>query len=226
MSNRAWESLQRFWIADRGLSVFVAILVVATFVLPAFGRLGPLTALVSDLGFSALLVAGALTLRERRWMRLLVPPLAALALLIRWASVAGVPGDHIAWREFSTLITLTLFAVVVAGQVYRTGPVTHHRIQGAVAVYLLLGLMWASAYALLHHLRPGAFTGSPDAAALPQTWIYYSFVTLTTTGYGDISPVHPVARSLAIAEAVAGQLYIAVTLARLVALYVGARGKQ
>jgi hypothetical protein len=226
MRNRIWDALRQFWVVEHGLSVFVGILVFVTFVLPTFGRLGPLMAVASDVGFSALLVAGALTLRERRWMRLLVPPIAALALLIRWASAAGVPGDHTAWRELSGLITLSLFAAVVAAQVYRAGPVTHHRIQGAVAVYLLLGLAWASAYALLHHLRPGAFTGSLDAAALPHTWIYYSFVTLTTTGYGDISPVHPVARSLAIAEAVAGQLYIAITLARLMALYVGARGKQ
>jgi hypothetical protein len=159
-------------------------------------------------------------------MRLLVPPMAALALLIRWASIAGVPGDHTAWRELSALITFGLFAGVVMAQVYRAGPVTSHRIQGAVAVYLLLGLVWASAYALVHHLRPGAFTGSLDAAALPQTWIYYSFVTITTTGYGDIAPVHPVARSLAIAEAVAGQLYIAITLARLVSLYVSSRDKR
>ena len=225
MSNRVWESLRRFWIADHGLSIFVVILVVVTFVLPTFGRLRLLTALASDVGFSALLVAGALTLRERRWVRLLIPPMAALALIMRWASVAGVPGDHTAWRELSGLMTFALFAAVVVAQVYRAGPVTFHRIQGAVAVYLLLGLTWASAYALLQDLSPGAFTGNFDST-LPQTWIYYSFITLTTTGYGDISPVHPVARSLAIAEAVAGQLYIAITLARLVSLYVSMRGKD
>jgi hypothetical protein len=220
-----WRAFRQFWIAERGLSVFVTILVVVTFVLPTFGRLGALAALAGDLGFSALLIAGALTLPERRWMRLLVPPVAALAVLIRLASVAGLPGDHTFWRELSGLVLLVLFAAVVTAQVYRAGPVTFHRIQGAIAVYLLLGLMWASAYALLHHLQPGAFAGNLDAA-VPQTWIYYSFVTLTTTGYGDISPVHPVARSLAIAEAVAGQLYIAITLARLVSLYVSPRGKE
>lgn len=223
MKNRIWEVLRRFWVAEYGLSVFVGILVVITFVLPAFGRMGPLMVIVSDVAFSALLVAGALTLTERRWMRRLIPPVAALALLIRWANVAGVPGDHTAWREFSTLMSFALFAAVVAGQVYRRGPVTHHRIQGAVAVYLLLGLAWASAYAFLYDLRPDAFTGSLDAASRPQTWIYFSFVTLTTTGYGDIAPVHPVARSLAIAESVAGQLYIAITLARLVALQLSTR---
>jgi len=154
-----------------------------------------------------------------------VPPMAAVALVMRWAGTASATfADVAAWRELSTLITLMLFAAVVASQIYRRGAVTPHRIQGAVAAYLLLGLAWANAYQLLYHLRPDAFTGGLAAAAdVPQTWIYFSFVTLTTTGYGDITPVHPVARSLAIAEALAGQLYLAITLARLVALQVGTR---
>lgn len=225
MSNRAWESLQRFWIADRGLSVFLALLVVVVFVLPAFNLAGVLSGFARDIALSALLVAGALTLPGQRWLRRLVPPFAVLALLMRWIALIGVSTDMMAWRDLSLLVTLGLFAVVVAGQVYRTGPVTHHRIFGAVSVYLLLGLVWASAYELLYHLRPAAFAGNFDAA-VTQTWIYYSFVTLTTTGYGDIAPVHPLARSLAIAEALTGQLYLAITLARLVALYVGGRSRD
>lgn len=159
----------RFWAADRGLSLFLALLVAVVFVLPVFGRLGPLGALAGDIAFSALLVAGALSLPERRWLRWAVPPFAIIALLIRWASVATASDDLIAWRELSTLATLTLFTVVVAGQVYRKGPVTHHRILGAVAVYLLLGLMWASAYALLHQLRPDAFAGALGETPIPQT---------------------------------------------------------
>jgi len=224
MMQRVWHGLLRFWANDRGLSIFLGLLVIFILVLPAFGRTGPRMPLVNDIAFSALLVSGALSLSERRWMQRVVPLMAAVALVIRWAAVTGVASaDLVAWRELSTLITLLLFAVVVGSQVYRSGAVTPHRIQGAVAVYLLLGLTWANAFQLLYHLRPEAFTGGLDAAALPQTWIYYSFVTLTTTGYGDITPVHPVARSLTITEALTGQLYLAITLARLVALQVSAR---
>jgi hypothetical protein len=91
---------------------------------------------------------------------------------------------------------------------------------------LLLGLVWANAYALLHLIHPDAFSGAVGKAPGALTWIYYSFVTLTTMGYGDITPVHPIARSLAISEALSGQLYIAVTLARLMALHVSAGGKN
>ena len=216
----------RFWAADHGLSLFLALLVAVVFVLPVFGRPGPLDSLAGDIAFSALLVAGALTLSERRWLRWAVPPFAAIALLIRWAGVATGSADLVAWRELSTLVTLMLFTAVVIGQVYRSGPVTYHRILGAVAVYLLLGLTWANAYAFLHHLHPDAFAGSLGEALNSQTWIYYSFVTLTTVGYGDITAVHPVARSLAIGEALTGQLYLAITLARLVSLHVSTRAKS
>jgi len=226
MKHRIGDSLLQFWAADRGLSLFLALLVAVVFVLPVFGRAGPFGSLAGDIAFSALLVAGALSLPERRWLRWAVPPFAAIALLIRWANVATASDDLTAWRELSTLVTLLLFTAVVAGQVYRNGPVTHHRILGAVAVYLLLGLSWASAYAFLHQLRPDAFAGALGETPIPQTWIYYSFITLATVGYGDITPVHPVARSLAIAEALTGQLYLAITLAHLVALRVGRHGKR
>jgi hypothetical protein len=226
MKHRIGDGLLRFWAADRGLSLFLALLVAVVFVLPVFGRLGPLGSLAGNIAFSALLVAGALTLPERRWLRWFVPPIAAIALLIRWTSVVTASDDLAAWRELSSLVTLLLFTAVVVGQVFRSGPVTHHRILGAVAVYLLLGLMWASAYALLYQLRPDAFAGALGEALIPQTWIYYSFITLATVGYGDITPVHPVARSLAIAEALTGQLYLAITLAHLVALRVGMHGKR
>jgi hypothetical protein len=225
MKHRLGDRLLRFWATDRGLSLFLALLIAVVFVLPVFGRTGPLGSLAGDIVFSALLVAGALSLPERRWLRLAVPPFAAIALLIRWIGVATASDDLIVWRELATLLTLMLFIAVVAGQVFRDGPVSHHRILGAIAVYLLLGLAWANAYALLHALHPDAFSGALGEALIPQTWIYYSFITLTSTGYGDILPVHPVARSLAISEALTGQLYLAITLAHLVALRVETRRK-
>jgi len=226
MKHRIVDGFLRFWAADRGLSLFLALLITIVLVLPAFGRPGPLGTLIGDMVFSALLVAGALTLPERRWLRWSVPPVAAIALLVRWAGVATVSDNFAAWRELSTLVTLLLFTAVVVGQVYRNGPVTHHRILGAVSVYLMLGLIWASAYALLYQLHPDAFAGKLGDVPTAQTWIYYSFVTLTTAGYGDITPVLPAARSLAIAESLTGQLYVAITLARLVALQVGMHSKR
>ena len=117
-------------------------------------------------------------------------------------------------------LSLLLFLVVVLGQTLRAGPVTIHRIQGAVAAYLLLGILWAYAYALIAHLRPEAFSGPVSPADGPRAFFYFSFVTLTTVGYGDVLPVHPAARSLAMLEAVTGPLYLAILVSRLVSLAV------
>lgn len=226
MRNRIWEGMLRFWRADRGLSIILVLLVAIVFVLPVLLAPDSTGRFVRDLAFSALLIAGAVAATEWRWARVVVAALAIVALLVRWAAVAAPSDALVIWREASTLVMLLLFAMVVAARVYRRGPVTHHRIQGAVAVFMLLGLVWASAYELLHLMRPEAFSGAVGDAPGSPTWIYYSFVTLTTMGYGDITPVHPVARSLAISEAFTGQLYLAITLARLVTLYVGARAKE
>jgi hypothetical protein len=226
MSPHIWERMRRFWEADRGLSIILALLVITVFVLPVLLSPDSTGRLVSNLAFSALLVAGAFTAAESRRVRFTVVTLTVVALLVRWTD-AMAPSDTLAiGGEASTLVMFLLFALIVAARAYRSGPVTHYRIQGAVAVLLLLGLVWAHAYELLYLIHPDAFSGAVGNAPGALTWIYYSFVTLTTMGYGDITPVHPIARSLAISEALAGQLYIAVTLARLMALHVSTGSKS
>jgi hypothetical protein len=221
-----WERIRQFWEADRGLSIVLVLLVVIIFVLPVLLKPDSAGQLVVDVAFSVLLLAGAYTTVELRRVRLAVLALTAATLLVRWAA-AGSPSDSLAiWREATTLVMFLLFAAVVAARAYRSGPVTHYRIQGAVAVLLLIGLVYADAYELLHLIYPDAFSGAVDYAPGALTWVYFSFVTLTTVGYGDITPVHPVARSLAISEALAGQLYVAVMLARLMALHVSSGGKK
>jgi len=109
-----------------------------------------------------------------------------------------------------------LYCVVILTRVLKKGPITIHRIEGAIAAYLLLGFGWATAYEIVEYLNPGSFTGIQAGLAGFSSWIYFSFVTLATLGYGDIAPLHPAARSLATAEAITGQLYLAILVARLV----------
>ncbi len=97
----------------------------------------------------------------------------------------------------------------------------------AVAVYLILGLTWGFSYLLVANLNPRAFAftiaSDPNPAMVRFQSLYFSFVTLTTVGYGDIVPVSKVARLLAVAESTAGMLYTTILIARLVALYSGNR---
>ena len=124
------------------------------------------------------------------------------------------------FREPTTLAAILLLILLLLVRVFRKGPVSGSRLQGAVAVYLLLGLGWAHAYVIFSRDHPHSFVTTESTPPTVAGWTYFSFITLTTVGYGDIIPKAPVARMLAVGEALTGQLYLAVMLARLVALQV------
>jgi hypothetical protein len=109
---------------------------------------------------------------------------------------------------------------VVARATFAPGRVTYHRVMGAVLLYLTIAVAFAALFTFVGTLVPKAFFGMSveDSPTLASQIIYFSFATLTTTGYGDIHPLHPLARSLCNLEAVFGQLYPATLLARLVTL--------
>ena len=215
MNHKLVERLIRFGAGDQALSIFLVLLAVVVFVMPAFADPAESERPVAEIFFALMLIAGAVASSEQRWMRLLIPPTVVLVLVVRWALL--VSGAHgVVWRELTSLVALALFITVVAGRIYRRGPITGSRIHGAMAVYILLGLAWASFYTILYDLNPAAFSGVGDAPTT-NVWTYYSLVTLTTMGYGDIVPVHPIARSAAALEGLTGQLYLAITIARLVA---------
>src|SRR4051812_49392199 len=117
------------------------------------------------------------------------------------------------------IIAATL-GIVVARAVFGGGRITYHRIVGAILLYLLIAVTFATLFAFVGLSIPDAFKGIAfeDDSALASALFYLSFVTLTSTGYGDIVPMHPLARSLCNFESVIGQLYPATVLARLVTL--------
>src|SRR5262245_28557678 len=107
------------------------------------------------------------------------------------------------------LIIAVTLRTVVAPAVFARGRVTYHRIIGAVLLYLLIGVAFATLFAFVGLTFPGSFKGVAfkDDAALASEILYLSFVTLTSTGYGDLVPVHPLARSLCNLEGIIGQLF-------------------
>jgi Ion channel len=218
-------AMTRFWADDRGLSIFSALLLIVAFVLPPLVPPSSGRSLAGDLVYALLLISGVQALAERRVTRVLLVPVAVATIAVDLGSwVLPVPAP---WVQGMGLLSLLLLLIVVLGQTLRSGPVTFHRIQGAVAAYLLLGVIWAYAYTLVAGLRPGAFSGPVSPGDGPRAFFYFSFVTLTTVGYGDVLPVHPLARSLANLEAVTGSLYLAILVARLVSLAVApARSKS
>jgi hypothetical protein len=100
-----------------------------------------------------------------------------------------------------------------------------NRIIGAVCVYLLLGVIWALAYSLLEFAVPGSFSGFTPWTdrGWDSEWLYFSFVTMTTLGYGDLLPISSSARAMAYLQAIFGQFYIAILVAGLVSAYISDR---
>jgi len=126
---------------------------------------------------------------------------------------------HLYYLHLILLFCFYLWAIWLAGrQVLFTGAVDVNRIVGAICIYLLMGLIWALMYLFIAQAIPGAFNGVEQ-----MVWYdnfadvaYYSYVTLTTLGYGDISPVAPIARFLVYMEAVVGVFYMAILVASLI----------
>jgi hypothetical protein len=180
---------------------------------------------VSDAGYGLviiLLLASCVLVQSTRWIVIAVLiigiGLTVAAHGLRAASAQSNLDlflDAFAW----IIIDLVLIAVV-AGAVFAPGRITFHRVNGAVLLYLTIGLTFVGLYTLVGLSASHAFAAlemSHDRG-LVSSVIYFSFVTLTSVGYGDIVPVHPVARALANLEGIIGQLFPATLLARMVTL--------
>lgn len=143
------------------------------------------------------------------------------ASLLRHAA----PSDLTVAIDLAARLTFLLaLSVVIGGAVFAQGDVTHHRVVGAIAIYLNVALTFAFVYRAIDVLAPHAFSvANFGSSVFGGRYVYFSFVTLTTTGFGDILPVHPFARSMATLEAVFGQLFPATLLARLVSLQITSR---
>ena len=219
----------RYWGTERGLSAMLVFLVLALFVgapLVAMGVVGPF---LFDALFTLFLLSGVAAFSNRRLLMAGILTVVAVTVGVRWAGYV-LPGTAMGiWDDVLTILALLILAALVLIQVFSEGPITSHRIQGSIAVYLLLGLMWMSVYRLLYQTIPGAFRfpeGDSSDLRVKSGLAYFSFVTLTTVGYGDITPAHPLARSLAMAEALVGQLYPAILIARLVSMELASRQRK
>jgi len=129
----------------------------------------------------------------------------------------GIPG-LLPVSDALWAIAIVLAMLATARHALGRGAVDAERILAALDAYLLAGLVFAVGYWTVDHFWPGSFRGTSTSLDPPHA-IYFSFVTIATLGYGDIVPVSAPARGLAIVEAVSGQMYLAVLVARLVSLY-------
>jgi hypothetical protein len=163
-----------------------------------------------------------------RFKIVLVLGLAALL------SQLALLGAQWGWLATSRYIATPLFlfwvcVMLLRDIVLRSYAVTAELILGAVNVYLMIGVGFAFIYGLIELLQPGSFTGLDELASTPDRvlyFLYFSFITMSTLGYGDISPLTPHGMTATYIEAIFGQMYLAILVARLVAMYIDSRGKD
>jgi len=203
------------------MSALLVLLVCTVFLMPSILQLVPEWQLVTDILVILILGSGLVAVAEHRKLAvaLALVSLVVIAMrVIEWFT----PLDMLpVLRRLSTLGAFLVLAFAVGINVFASGHAISDRVFGAIVLYLLLGLIWGVMYAEMGAYSPDAFAGRAGASGFLTDWIYFSFVTLTTVGYGDITPVATSARSLAMLEALTGQLYPAIIIARLVSLQSG-----
>jgi hypothetical protein len=217
--------LREQW-SDPLLTALTVLLAVMLFVIAPLQASGIFVFQAFEFFFAIVLIAGVFVISGSRIAAvamLAALVMAAVAGLLRLKSPSILDINLFAGAWLITGITL---AWAVTPAVFGPGRVTHHHIMGAILLYLTIAVIFVSLFTFVGSAVPKAFSGLAvqDSPALASSLIYFSFTTLTTTGYGDIFPVHPIARSLCNLEGIFGQLYPATLLARLVTLEIAGRG--
>jgi hypothetical protein len=180
---------------------------------------------------SIVLLSGIYAMSERRRLFVITLIGAAATVAMNWLTVV-LQSEWVAIASDGlTLLLLGLFSIGILDDVLRRGRISADKIRGAICVCLLIGFAWAVGYAIIELINPGSFSGLAETD--PHNYVgrimqlrYFSFATLTTLGFGDILPRSPSARTLATLEAVTGQIYLAVLIARLVGLHIVHAGSR
>lgn len=180
----------------------------------------------ADIVATAVTVFAVASVSEKRGLLVVFSVLAAFVIAGTWYA-HWFPGYSIAVAvHFLDALFQALVVGAILAHVFKSTRITRETIAGAICAYLLIGAMWAHVFSIVENVSPGSFADNSieaDAASGPEPirdqsdrFTYFSFVTLTTLGYGDITPLTRPAKNLAALEAIFGQLYLAVLIARLV----------
>ena len=212
------EKRQRWLTQHRFLLLLISLLLIALFqpFIVGFGFLGARSLL--SIFLSVILFSSLYAISDNKRFFIVALILALPSFGARWVIYFfGSSTSLNVMFQSITALFLIFTAGIILSHVLKDEAVTAEKISAAICVYLLIGLIWAYLFSLVHALQPGSFQiENPDFSH----FVYYSFITLSTLGYGDITPLTPQAQSLAYVEAIAGQIYLTVLVARLVGLHI------
>ena len=172
-----------------------------------------------NISFSITLLTAIYAVAGQRKELIIAGILGTATLLLHWLSYFDPQLLSPSIAVFSAILFFACcVCLLLINFIHRTR-ISADTLCGAVAIYLMIGLLWSFVYLLIAHQNPAAFSISFANAKQFTDFIYFSFVTLTTLGYGDISPISPPARTLAYIEAILGQIYLAIIVAKFIGLH-------
>ncbi len=224
--------LGRFHYKDYSLIVLLFSLLAVLLIYPFFGKLDYSNVILNSF-LSVIMIAAVRATTGKRIFMLIGLFLALLTLATSWGELVD---DTKLWVTLSLAFNIIFLSYVIFIHLHAimlSRVVTKNLLFGAVCVYILIGLMMSFVYMLIDIYYPYSFSshlpifGQPDFSISQHflRYVYFSFVTLTTLGYGDMTPVSLPAQAFAYMEAIAGQFYLTILVARLIAVYVVNRGK-
>jgi hypothetical protein len=185
--------------------------------------------LVTYVVVACTLLVTLLTARAPRlWITLALAVVGATALVAVWAALTQTLAGFLGLSSALGVCLLLATPVVIVRDIIKTRLVSVQTLLAAMCLYLLIGIIFALLYNFAGTLTPGGFFGSPSLGTITNC-LFFSFTTLTTVGYGNLVPATPFGQSLAMVEAVSGQIYLIVVVARLVSLwgqYLPGRGSR
>jgi len=215
--------LRRLPQGEAVLPLLLVSLLVLMFVAWPLADIGVFTRPFIGMIMTVVALSALLAVRDGRGLAWPVLFLGILFILLQFLIVLNPSGPLILMGEAVAMLFLTLICIVLLLGVFGPGRVSMHRIIGAVVIYLLIALLFSLMYDVIERFWPGAFTvGAEQAGPTPSgaRFFYLSVITLTSVGFGDMAPLHPIARSAVMVEAILGQIYTTVLLAWLVSLEV------
>ena len=198
------------------LLIYLLVLIAIQPIDEAIGNLG----VFLDIVVTVILISAIYAVSERPRQTVIGILLAVPLLIVIWAKQLL----ELRWLQIpETVLGIAFFAFIITiilKFIFSQEEIKKDLIAGAASVYLLLAIAWTYLYRFIELIQPGSFALADTQNITQSLALYYSFVTITTLGYGDIFPITTAAKSCAILEAVVGQLYLVITIAWLVGVHV------
>lgn len=213
---------REFWTHDRSITALLIYLLLSLFLWMTFSGSDWLEFIIRDIIFNLIVLSGIFAVLTRWRQQIFFISLGIITFLVRiFSHMFPALWLHL-FMSFSTVSFFGILIWLVLHHVFKEGPVNFYRIQAAIVIYVLFGIIWATLYDAIYQINPQGFvftSGTSDDHSFSQ-FLYFSFVTLSTLGYGDVVPISSFARSLVIFQGMFGMLYPVVMIARLVSMEV------